>query len=1412
MSQWPQQQPPYDPYQQQQQVPYQNQQPYNPAAPPGPPKPAGGSMIKTLNIFSSKPSYLGQSSSSPFQPGPPSSTQYVASPQSYTQPQAPWTTPAPFPPPAPQAHQQSPTASYPTQQQQTYQAPPPPAPPPQPTPALAYTPVQPQPQPPPPQSPISTSVSGSSHGRDELVQKLQSELDDMRQRVTEKEEELLRARHDATELRNQVEGSQRQLAVALQEGQQLRANAESNHKLAVEKDQELSKVRKEMFDQQTAQGQELERAKQEALALRQQFGQLSATQQDAQQLRVNAETNHKLAVDKDLELNKIRKEMFDLQASQGQELERVKQEAFALRQQLGQLTAAQQEAQQLRANAEINHKLAVDKDQELNKARKEMFDLQATHGQDLERAKQEALALHQQLAQLAAAKQEALELRQQVEQNTTFQEAYAKMYEELHELKATLAMKDAEIAILNLQITTQSTLPISPVTTPPVWPPNAEVPHSGLTGTNTSPPPAPPPTQPFWQPVQPAPYQPPAPSPEGPIAGIPASWVAPGSQPTIPGSHEAEDIGEEPEPTPSEKEWQRQKDFEGETNPAFDLLMTELTGLETVKAHLLRMKSKIETAVRQGIDLKRERFDIVLLGNPGTGKTDMVQIYSMFMCYCGIVPSDSRILVRGSELLASDGVTAAKSWIEKLRNVGGGVFVLDDAHYLTQNALGIQILDSILAEMESYENSGKIVFVFAGHNSTVESHPGLARKIPCVLQLEDYTDRELLQMLRREIDTKYNKRMQVEGGMGGLYMRVLIRRLGRGRGSAGFGNAREVEKAFTRIRERQGDRLNRERRDGLSPDDFFFTKEDLIGPDPSQAILKSTAWKKLQELIGLDAVKQSVRSMIDMIETNYKRELQEKPPMEVSLNRVFLGSPGTGKTSVAKLYGQILVDLGLLSNGEVVTKNPSDFVGNVLGETETKTKAILAATVGKVLIIDEAYMLYPAGTNADSDIYKTAVIDTLVAEVQSTPGEDRCVLLLGYEKQIETMFQNVNPGLARRFAIESAFHFHDFSDLELRQILELKLKQQGLHATEDAKRVAGEVLARTRVRPNFGNAGEVENAISQAKVRYQTRISKIPAFHRPVDVVFEPQDFDPEFARGATAATNCRKLFEDVVGCEDVVAKLEGYQKIAVNAKAAGIELHELIPTNFLFKGPPGTGKTMTARKMGQIFYDMGFLSSNKVVECSASELIGQFVGQTGPKTQKLFEKALGQVLFIDEAYRLGEGGYGPEAVNELVDILTKPTYLGKIVVILAGYDDDMNQLLAVNSGLSSRFPETITFRNMSPEHCIEVLLRDLEQKKISAPFLRDTNSRAYRDLRDLIVKLSSLPSWGNARDVKTLAKTMIGIVYKTSVTPQATPMLAPEDALECVKRLLEERKARANMPQIDPVKRRAQNSYQVLS
>lgn len=113
---------------------------------------------------------------------------------------------------------------------------------------------------------------------------------------------------------------------------------------------------------------------------------------------------------------------------------------------------------------------------------------------------------------------------------------------------------------------------------------------------------------------------------------------------------------------------------------------------------------------------------------------------------------------------------------------------------------------------------------------------------------------------------------------------------------------------------------------------------------------------------------------------------------------------------------------------------------------------------------------------------------------------------------------------------------------------------------------------------------------------------------------------------------------------------------------------------------------------MGNVYYDMGFLSSADVIESSATDLIGQYIGQTGPKTQALLEKALGKVLLVDEAYRPGENHFAKEAIDEIVDCITKPKFKQRLIIILAGYDNDINRLMAINPGLTSRFPESIPF------------------------------------------------------------------------------------------------------------------------
>jgi hypothetical protein len=284
-----------------------------------------------------------------------------------------------------------------------------------------------------------------------------------------------------------------------------------------------------------------------------------------------------------------------------------------------------------------------------------------------------------------------------------------------------------------------------------------------------------------------------------------------------------------------------------------------------------------------------------------------------------VIPGNQFIETTGSRL-ANEGVVNIKTTVENIVKAGGGVIFVDEAYQLTSgnNFGGGAVLDFLLAEMEN--QVGTIVFLLAGYNREMEKffehNPGLKSRVPHQLQFADYKDEELIAIFESIVQKTFQGRMKVKNGIHGLYVRILIRRLGRRRGRPGFGNARDLQIAFDRIRDRQAERVNRERISGKATDDFLFTAEDLIGPHPSKAIKEIKAWDKLHRMIGLQAVKDAVLTFLILIEENYQREISEQEPLEVSLNRVFLGSPGTGKTSVAKLYGEILAGLGLLSNGE----------------------------------------------------------------------------------------------------------------------------------------------------------------------------------------------------------------------------------------------------------------------------------------------------------------------------------------------------------------------------------------------------------------------------------------------------------------------------------------------------------------
>lgn len=397
------------------------------------------------------------------------------------------------------------------------------------------------------------------------------------------------------------------------------------------------------------------------------------------------------------------------------------------------------------------------------------------------------------------------------------------------------------------------------------------------------------------------------------------------------------------------QEWEHMKRTQCAQSKPLDELIG-MIGLEEVKTVFLGIKHRIDLAIRQGISIEKERFSCSMLGNPGTGKwnssrisatfsafelgrntarsimltthsgkTTIARLYAKFLTSIGIIPGSCFKEETGAGLVSA-GVNGCKKIIEEILNDGGGVLFIDEAYQLTSGNSqgGAAVLDYLLPAVENL--CGKIVFVLAGYNKQMESffahNPGLPSRFPVEMKFADYTDDELLQILEMKIHMKYNGRMRCEDGERGLFCRIVARRVGRGRGREGFGNARTIENTLATISQRQATRIQRERRAKKQTNDLLFTKEDLIGPAPSEALSKSKSWKELQGLVGLRTVKEAVSSLMDSVKQNYLRELDEQPPIDYSLNRVFLGNPGTGKTTVAKIYGSILVDLGLLSKGE----------------------------------------------------------------------------------------------------------------------------------------------------------------------------------------------------------------------------------------------------------------------------------------------------------------------------------------------------------------------------------------------------------------------------------------------------------------------------------------------------------------
>ena len=482
--------------------------------------------------------------------------------------------------------------------------------------------------------------------------------------------------------------------------------------------------------------------------------------------------------------------------------------------------------------------------------------------------------------------------------------------------------------------------------------------------------------------------------------------------------------------------------------------------------------------------------------------------------------------------------------------------------------------------------------------------------------------------------------------------------------------------------------------------------------------------KELDQLIGLGSIKQKIHEYSDYLRfVALRREKGFEESDKINLHAVFKGNPGTGKTTVARLLGKIYKELGLLKKGHVHEVDRGDLVAEFIGQTAPKTKEAIKKAKDGILFIDEAYSL--ARKDEDSKDFGREAIEVLLKELSD--ANDIAIVVAGYPEEMD-IFLESNPGLKSRFNMY--YDFADYVPQELSQIAEFAAGKKGVRFTDAAKDVLYKYLVdKYRDRDKFfGNARMVNSIVDEAKMNLGLRIMKTA---KPADLTkeqlsdIEPVDLQKIMTTGKGMLPDIpidEELLKEslgklkrMIGLNKVKQDIDELVKLVRYYKSQGKDVRKAFSLHNVFSGNPGTGKTTVARILAQIYKALGILERGHLVECDRQSLVGGYVGQTAIKTSDLINKAIGGVLFVDEAYSLTDGGandFGREAVETLLKRMEDRR--GEFIVIAAGYTQNMEKFMESNPGLKSRFDKVFYFEDFNANELYTVAINQLAENNIA--------------------------------------------------------------------------------------------------
>ena len=773
----------------------------------------------------------------------------------------------------------------------------------------------------------------------------------------------------------------------------------------------------------------------------------------------------------------------------------------------------------------------------------------------------------------------------------------------------------------------------------------------------------------------------------------------------------------------------------------FDQVMEKFdkyVGVEDIKKEILRIANSLDEVRRlKGDDAVIEIKDhFQFLGNPGTGKTTMARLFAEAMSALGALPLGHLVEVSRNDLISQYVGDTPKAVTKCFDKAMGGVLFIDEAYSLKSNpndSVGQEAVDTLIQLAEN--RRGKLVVIIAGYNKEMgefmQSNSGLESRFNRVINFRDYTGPELAEIFRKMVATSeegYELSKDAADNLDQFFNKVYATRI------RTFGNAREVRNIYSKAVGALTDRNEQKRKDGsLDPAQArVITLQDIEGEANSGKASVEEILNSLDDLVGMESVKKQLRSIANKVKLDRMRMLKGGKAVQPNLHIVITGNPGTGKTVVAKRLGAIFKAMGVLPKGHVVERERKTLLDSYANSAGQNMEKAVDEAIGGILFIDEAYNLIPMSTPGHKDKDGVAAVEALMTRMSNDAGKFVTVIA-GYKAEIEEFVANANPGLARRFT--HRIHIDDYSVDNLVDIFKLNAQKEGFIFTEDAEKLLYKKVEEmvTMKDKNFGNAGEMIKLFNATKDRQANRLSENLDDDLSEEALYTFQAADiPYDPPKKIDVSECLRELDNLVGLasvKDAVRELADTIIVEQKRAAEAGKRPEYNLDHYLFLGNPGTGKTTVARIMGNIFYSLGLLPSNKVVEVTTKDLIAPYVGQTAPKTEQMIDRALGGIFFIDEAYGLNDGanGFGKDAMPVLLTKLID--YKGKMVCVAAGYPMEMQDWIDTNSGLESRFTRKIYFEDYSSEELAEIFANIVKKNDMQMDENATSEMKRYFDI-----------------------------------------------------------------------------------